>query len=508
MKKVIITLMLLTLTTGCSASATSKPSVKEGTTTSQASAKNNTTVAGNTSSQGTTASDTTPVDIKPEIGKTMVYEKFELTINGIKKAKGYDNKSEGVLIDYTFKNLDDNSVQPFFGSSLSVFQDGIECNQDYYTSDTDSVSQRLQNSMTDIKKGVPISCLTYFATESNGPLTIQIEPFFNFDNDQEIKFTVDYPTDNFKAADLSPLAKLRDDEQAINDGVIGLKLGEVIELPTFDMVVHGVYQAKDYDGKPGIILDFTMKNKKEESFDPMWNTTVNLYQNGVELEGGTYSTENDLISQALRGQMRRVLPGATVQCLEFYKTSGTKAIEININAMWGSDEETIMLKTAFPEEKVNVKALSTRLKDDRQKFNAEVKTVLPQVEDLSLIGQMIEFDQSEITISEVKPVTLGQGKKGMLVFYTYKNTMDENEMAGVQISFKAYQDGVEIDNSYSVENVKYDKVSNNSSKEVQPGASIECAEAFEFTSESIVILEVYPTFDQNSEDNKVLVINP
>lgn len=512
MKKLIIALMLITLTTGCSAPDSSKPVVKEGTTTSgtltENTAKPGGTKPADTTSVATKPDETKPIEIKPEIGKTMVYEKFELTINSIKKAKGYDSKSEGVLVDYTFKNLEDLSISPYLGSSLNVFQDGVECEQAYYTSDADTVSQRLRNSMTEIKKGVPISCLTYFETTSQNPLTIQIQPFFNFDNDQQIKFNVDFPKDDFKATEMSPLAKLGDDEQAINDDVIDLKLGETIELPSFDMIIHGLYQAKDYEGKAGILLDYTMKNKTEKSFDIMWDTTVQLYQNGVELDTGMYSNENELISNALGGQMRTVLPGATVQCLNFYKTTGSKEIEININAMWGSKSETIMLKTAFPGEKVNVKTLSARLKEDRQKYNVEVKPLLPQAEDLSLVGQSITFDTSEIKITEVKSVTIGQGKKGLLVFYTFKNTMDENKLPAIQISFKAFQDGVEIDTAYSVNDSKYDKVSGNDSKEVQPESSIDCAVAFEYSSSSLVVLQVYPDFNLNSEDKKVLVIAP
>lgn len=503
MKKLITFFLMLTLISGCSASSGSTPTVKDGTTT----VKEGTTT-GKTEPGKSTASGTKPLDIKPEIGKTMVYETFELTINSIKKAKGYQNKSQGVMIDYTFKNRDEDSVQPLLGSSLRLFQDGVECSQEFIYSENDDISDRLDNAMTEVKKGVPISCLTYFATESTNPLTIQIEPLFNFDKDQEIKFTTDFPKTDFKASDMSPLAKLGDNEAAIKDGVIDLKLGEVIDLPTFDMVVHGIYLAKDYEGENGILLDYTLKNKKEDSFDAMWNTTVKLYQNGVELDEGMYSSDNATISQALRGKMKSVLPGATVQCLDFYKTSGTKDLEININALWGSDEETIMLKTAYPQEKVSVKTLSARLKTDREKYNVEVKASLPQAEDLSLLGQVISFDSSEITITEVKSTTFYQGKKGLMVFYTFKNTMDENKMPAVQVAFRAYQDGVELDSAYSVDNDKFDKASGNTSKEVQPGAAIECAEGFEYSGDSIVVLEVYPNFDLNSGNGKVLVVSP
>ncbi len=506
MKQAIIALLSLVLFTGCSASSGNSPVVKEGTTTALSQTAPG-TAASKTDAPKTDAAATSPVVVKPEIGKTMVYEKFELTINSIKKAKGYD-KQNGVLIDYTFKNLDEESVRPVWGTSLRLFQDGVECQQAFYTSSNDDVAKRLTNATTDIKKGVPISCLTFFETESDSPLTIQIEPFFNFDKDQEIKFTADYPTSDFKASEMSAHAKLGDNEQAISGEIKELQVGQVIELTDFDMVIHGIYTGKDYEGKNGVMLDYTMKNKQDRAADPMWNNTVSLYQNGVELENGVYSTQNSVIDSAMRGTMRMVMPGATVQVLEFYKTPGTKELEINIKSLWGSSDETIKFKTAYPQEKINTKTLSARLTEDYKKYSAEVKPLLPQAEDVSLIGQTLELDSSDVTITEVKSTSMSNGKKGLIVYYTYKNKMDENKMPAIQISVKAYQDGIEIDSSYFVGNDKYDKLNGNTSKEIQPGASVDCAEAFEYASDSLVILEISEGFDLNSPEPKMLVIKP
>lgn len=78
-----------------------------------------------------------------------------------------------------------------------------------------------------------------------------------------------------------------------------------------------------------------------------------------------------------------------------------------------------------------------------------------------------------------------EGNKVIVIDYTFTNNSDETTSASVELSFKAFQDGVELEMAFS-DDVDYGI----GQKDIRPGVTLEnCQEGFVLTSDSTVEVE-------------------
>lgn len=89
-----------------------------------------------------------------------------------------------------------------------------------------------------------------------------------------------------------------------------------------------------------------------------------------------------------------------------------------------------------------------------------------------------------VTIDSATVTTDYQGAPAMVVTYTFTNNSDEAIMPSVALDVNAYQNGVELD--YGVVS---DIDSQSTTREIKPGATIACQQAYVLNDQSDVTVE-------------------
>ena len=105
-------------------------------------------------------------------------------------------------------------------------------------------------------------------------------------------------------------------------------------------------------------------------------------------------------------------------------------------------------------------------------------------EPLSDSGSLGDY---EVAIGEIEFVQDFRGKDSILLNYSFTNNSEENRSASFSLSVKAFQNGVALMDAV-VDEAIHDRGA--SLKDIQPGITIELAEAFKLTSDTAPI-EVY-----------------
>lgn len=75
-----------------------------------------------------------------------------------------------------------------------------------------------------------------------------------------------------------------------------------------------------------------------------------------------------------------------------------------------------------------------------------------------------------------------EGNPAIIVNYEFTNNSEDDTMPMVAVTMKAFQDGVELSDAFIADSSIYD--AEPLMKEIKPGATIACQEAYELTSET------------------------
>lgn len=98
------------------------------------------------------------------------------------------------------------------------------------------------------------------------------------------------------------------------------------------------------------------------------------------------------------------------------------------------------------------------------------------------------------------------GNPCLIFYYDFTNNSDVDTSADIATYIKAFQDGVQIESAFyspDEENISY----SNSSKQIQPGVTINVAQVFELTSDSDVDVKASESFSlKDLEDSMTLSI--
>ena len=104
---------------------------------------------------------------------------------GLKAATFGESKSGKIVtLTFDFSHTDKDSHAFFMSIMPKVFQDGIECSQDYLSTDP--------NSQKEIKSGATIEASMSYVLNSASPLEIEIDELISFD---DVKLTTTVPVE-------------------------------------------------------------------------------------------------------------------------------------------------------------------------------------------------------------------------------------------------------------------------------------------------------------------------
>lgn len=126
-----------------------------------------------------------------------------------------------------------------------------------------------------------------------------------------------------------------------------------------------------------------------------------------------------------------------------------------------------------PKEKVNLASSEekTAQTETTERVSKEAETTEAQKEDGNRLelGETVVLGDYEVTVTNYRLSKDFEGKDVLVITYNWKNNSKDTMSPFVTLLFKGFQDGVETDDSFLVEDVDL-RVGQ---KEVKPGASIE-----------------------------------
>ena len=167
---------------------------------------------------------------------------------------------------------------------------------------------------------------------------------------------------------------------------------------------------------------------------------------------------------------------------------------------------TILLTTSFMLSACNSQSSSAAPKTTVPESSIETSESAETLsENQSDESAPFDFVGDKIKLSYIKheTVTDYKGNQCLVIYYSYTNTGDKSNAADFTVNMQAYQNGIQCSSAIPKET---DDNWMNSSKNIQPGATIEVMRAFEISDMSDVTLEVSELLSK-SKDKATQVIS-
>lgn len=509
-KKALLVLTMAALITSCSpapaVSSTASGNQTSGQTTAMGSDTTQPTVTGSSTTAFTSADTTTPIGtvstkpIQSELGKPIVFDQFEITINSIKKF------AKGVMVDYTFVNRQGDAFSPNYMSNLQLSQDGTQLFSDpFFRYEDRTVQQRANYRNAQIRRDIPVNLLGFFSANSDSPVTILVVSKIGTLQRSE-PLVVDLPKAEFNVSEISPLAEIPAGVKPIADTVPAIKVGDVLELQTMKIVIDGIYSLKNSQDMDGVLLEYT-RTRNPDDKDYQTDFHVSAFQHGITLNPSFMNGPTAVID-ALGADSYKLLPGISVKSLEYivYPEDKTE-LEFEFNE-WKNFKpvKRVSVKTATPPEKITLAQLEANLKTANDKNRAAAQAFLPQAEDRTLIGKKLEYKNSELTFNGVRRAK--NEEENLIIDITFKHNSTGEPVLSVAL-IVVYQNGVQLNRNFNFKDPA-DQILNNDLSSGVPDQSVEGVLSFQMRDDSLVVIEIYENRGRGKDvgPKQVLVIKP
>lgn len=216
-----------------------------------------------------------------------------------------------------------------------------------------------------------------------------------------------------------------------------LELGKTYPFPTVDIVFQNLYRSKDKSGAEGLLMAYTKKYRKETPQEELMDVQIEVFAGDVQLIAGDTKPGHELINY----DSPELMPGGTLQNLVFFKAQPDQDLKLILK---GTDAPEYHLITAYPTETVDLADLKKLLLDDRLKLNDDYTKNIAPKEDLSLVGQTVQFKNAEFKLTDVKFVVneIIYGRD-LIITYRYKPTPSGTK-TDLNIKIQAFQYGLEL----------------------------------------------------------------
>lgn len=113
-------------------------------------------------------------------------------------------------------------------------------------------------------------------------------------------------------------------------------------LGDYYVSIDSVKMAKDYQGKPAVIVTYTWTNNSEETASFAWTFNTQVFQDGIECDTAILTQGIDSTSS-----IKDIKPGATlaVQCA--YSVTDTSQITVEVSELFDFSDSPAMLTRTF-----------------------------------------------------------------------------------------------------------------------------------------------------------------
>ena len=117
-------------------------------------------------------------------------------------------------------------------------------------------------------------------------------------------------------------------------------------LGNYDVEIKDAFLAKDYEGNPAIVVNYTWTNNSEDTTSAMVALIGKAFQDGVQLE--TAITDGSIEGYDAEASMKEMRPGTTQDFQEVYvMTSETSPVEVEMTEAF-TLENDMVTKTFDP----------------------------------------------------------------------------------------------------------------------------------------------------------------
>lgn len=212
---------------------------------------------------------------------------YNVTIDSCRLAEDYEG-APIVIVKYTFANNADTADTFMLSISDTVFQNGVSLAKSYFVSNAANYSADSQS--REVQPGYSLEVeVAYELINTTGEITVEISEMFSFSSKKVTK-TLKLPTT------VTPGGSSTDDQgsgTATPDNTPTSNLGE------YNVTIDSCRLAKDRQGDPIVIIQYTFTNNSSEAHSFAWTISDTVFQNGVELnhcysvpDTANYSSEN------------------------------------------------------------------------------------------------------------------------------------------------------------------------------------------------------------------------
>ena len=248
----------------------------------------------------------------------------------------------------------------------------------------------------------------------------------------------------------------------------------------YDVTVVGAELFTDTEDKDGIRVYWDFTNTSEETTYPYCDLSVEMEQEGFELNTTYVWSEDDVPEYG--NDSLDLRPGFSIRCVSEYncKADG-EAISFTIYDWW--DEEDALTVEFDP------KNLPGRPEKD-----LEMETVSDPAwtEGMETEGYVGEDAYVVIDTAEVVP-GWDNGEEVIRVYFEFTNEAEEAANMWWATYYRAFQDGVELVEDWAEQDVPEDE---NATMDIEPGETAYCSVCWELRSDSPVEIEVYDTWTE------------
>lgn len=110
----------------------------------------------------------------------------------------------------------------------------------------------------------------------------------------------------------------------------------------YAVTIDKAKQAKDYDGKPALVVNFTFTNNSDDTANFMFAVHAKAFQDGIELESAIIS-DNKVYDGA--DSMKDIKPGKSIKVQNAYLLDGKADVTVEVTELISFDDTLLAEKT-------------------------------------------------------------------------------------------------------------------------------------------------------------------
>ena len=261
---------------------------------------------------------------------------YSLEIDSCRIAKGLEGQPV-VIVKYIFSNVNDDDAVSYSGAfNDAVYQNGVGLNEAWFVDD--SAEYNMDNQNKEIKKGatleVEVACEL---NDTSTDIEVEVSELFSFD-DTTITKTLSLGEGGGIATDSAEQTPTEQESEATvatQPAESGDRLGD------YSLVIDSCRMAKDYEGKPVVIVKYVFGNVSDDNAAAFsFALDANAYQNGVGLKESWFV--DDSADYSVDNQSKEIKKGASIEVEVAYELNDTTTdIAVEVSELFSFDDTTI-----------------------------------------------------------------------------------------------------------------------------------------------------------------------